>query len=269
MIVSILINTSVKKLNKVYDYLVKEEDIPKIEIGKRVKVSFGRGKDRFTEGIIVKVNDESYTSEYKLKEIDEILDDVSYVDETKLKLAKWMAYMYFCNVYDVLKLMLPPGTNNINSNKELKAKTETVVRLVKSIDEIQSDIEDEKIKSAKHQLVLNFLIENEYVTKKDVIEGLGISSSVLNTIEKNGYIYFENAIVEDDILDELNIEKDEKKVPTDEQKIAIDEINSAIAKGVHEKFLLFGVTGSRKDRSISSNNRKGFRKRKNSNCSCA
>ena len=246
MIVSILINTSVKSLNKVYDYLVKEEDIYKIEIGKRVKVSFGRGKDRFVEGIIVLVHDDSYTSLYKLKEVEEVLDEVSYIDETKLKLAKWMAYMYFCNVYDVLKLMLPPGTNNIDSNKELKAKQETVISLLKTAEEIEEDIESNAIKSAKHILVLNFLLENEYVTKKDVIEGLGISNSVISTLEKNGYITLEKVDIEDEDFLDLEVEKDEKKKPTLQQENAIKVINSAIEKGEHEKILLFGVTGSGK-----------------------
>ena len=42
MVVKILINTSIAKLNKVYDYLVKDEMIDKVEVGKRVKVNFGR-----------------------------------------------------------------------------------------------------------------------------------------------------------------------------------------------------------------------------------
>ena len=42
MIVKVLINTSVKKLNKVYDYSVAEDMISNISIGKRVKVNFGK-----------------------------------------------------------------------------------------------------------------------------------------------------------------------------------------------------------------------------------
>ena len=42
MVVKILINTSIAKLNKVYDYLVKDEMMDKVEVGKRVKVNFGR-----------------------------------------------------------------------------------------------------------------------------------------------------------------------------------------------------------------------------------
>ena len=45
MLAKILINTSVNTLNKVYDYLVPEELENDVEIGKRVQVSFGRGKN--------------------------------------------------------------------------------------------------------------------------------------------------------------------------------------------------------------------------------
>ena len=57
MIAKILINTSVNSLNKVYDYLVPEELIPQVEIGKRVQVSFGRGKN-LEEGIIVRLEED-------------------------------------------------------------------------------------------------------------------------------------------------------------------------------------------------------------------
>ena len=54
MIAKILINTSVNSLNKVYDYLVPDEMLNDIEVGKRVSVSFGRGKN-LEEGIVVKL----------------------------------------------------------------------------------------------------------------------------------------------------------------------------------------------------------------------
>ena len=249
MIACVLINTSVKKLNKVYDYLVKEEDIKKIEIGKRLKVNFGRGKNSYVEGIIVKIREDDYASNYKLKEIEEVLDEVSYIDETKLKLAKWMAYMYFCNVYDVLKLMLPPGTNNIDKSKVLKAKQEIVVKLNKEIDVIEHDIENKIIKTAKQILVLIFLeeIESEYVTLKDLLDGLNIGKSVINKLQETGYIVLDKVDVEDEFVIDENIKKDEKRIPTQQQEYAINKINSYIEKKENKKILLFGVTGSRKN----------------------
>lgn len=204
------------------------------------------GKDRFEEGIIVKIEDCSYKPSFKLKEIDSILDEISYVNEIKLKLAKWMAYMYFCNVYDCLKLMLPPGTNNVNSNKDLKAKQETIVILNKNQEEILADIDEGKVKSAKQILLYKFLIDNEYVTLSDLTEGLNISKSVINTAQKNDYIKLEKIDIKTNKLEDLNIERTNKLTPTEEQKVAIDGINELIKSGEHNQCLLFGVTGSGK-----------------------
>ena len=68
-VVKVLINTSVKSLNKVYDYLVPITLEDKVEIGKRVEVSFGRKNE---EGIIVKLYEETKedlnSRKYKLKD---------------------------------------------------------------------------------------------------------------------------------------------------------------------------------------------------------
>ena len=145
MVVKVLINTSVKTLNKVFDYLVPMDLENDIEIGKRVAVSFGRSKNQ-EEGIIVKIiDDEDYESKgYELKEISSVLDEYSYIDEDKLSLAKYISHIYFCNVYDALKLMLPPGTGSKNSSKSLKTKKNKRVLLNYSTEEIESFIEDER-----------------------------------------------------------------------------------------------------------------------------
>ena len=57
MIAKILINTSVNTLNKVYDYKVPDSLVPQVQIGKRVSVSFSRGKN-LEEGIIVKLEED-------------------------------------------------------------------------------------------------------------------------------------------------------------------------------------------------------------------
>ena len=94
MIVKVLINTSVSKLNKVYDYKVPQELEDKIEIGKRIEVSFGNKKET-EEAIIVKIiSDEEFTGNYKLKDVIDVIDDVSYINEERLKLAKNISYLY-------------------------------------------------------------------------------------------------------------------------------------------------------------------------------
>lgn len=249
IIAKVLINTSVKSLNKVYDYIVPELLEEDACIGKRVSVSFGRGKNK-EEGIIVKLveetDEEVKTRGYKLKEISEILDEISYVDEERLKLAKYISYVYFCNVYDALKLMFPPGTASKNSSKSLNTKQDTRVLLAKSPDEIMQDIENDVIKSAKHIQLLTFLIYNEYVLISDIIEGLGISRAVINTVVKNGYITLEKVDKEVDLLKDYNVERTYAKIPTPEQKNVIDKIGSYIYDEKYRQCLIFGVTGSGK-----------------------
>ncbi len=249
IIAKILINTSVKSLNKVYDYIVPELLEQEAEIGKRVLVSFGRGKNT-EEGIIVKLVEETKEEVdkrgYKLKEISEILDEVSYVDEERLKLAKYISYVYFCNVYDALKLMFPPGTASKNSSKNLNTKQDTRVMLAKSPDEIMMDIENNIIKSAKHIQLLTFLMYNEYVLTSDVIDGLGISRAVINTVVKNGYITLTKVDREVDLLKDYNVERTYAKDPTPEQREVINKIGSYIYDEKYRQCLIFGVTGSGK-----------------------
>lgn len=246
MVVKVLINTSVKTLNKVYDYKVPKELENEIEIGKRVEVNFGKSRAENEEGIIVKIEEDSLDRKYKLKEIVSILDDVSYINEEKLKFAKYISYLYFCNVYDAIKLMLPPGTRSKSSSKSVNTKQDSVLELVKSDMQINQDIESEKISSAKHIRLLKFLIENDYVMLNDIIDGLNISRAVVNTVVKNGYIKIVKVDPPRDILKDLEVETTYKMEPTSEQKNAILNINKYIFDETFKECLLFGVTGSGK-----------------------
>ena len=244
MIAKVLINTTVKSLNKVYDYNVPEELYDCVEVGKRVQVSFGRSKD--TEGIIVKLVEDNEKREYKLKDIISVIDEVSYINESRLKLAKYISHVYFCNVYDALKLMLPPGTASKNAKKTLNTKQDTRVVLVKTAKQIEEDIENEVLKSAKHIRVVRFLIENTFVVLNDIVEGLSISKAILKTLEKNGYIAFEKFTPEVDMLADFNIERTSAKNPTVEQKNAIEKILYHVYEEQYKQCLLFGITGSGK-----------------------
>ena len=245
MIAKILINTSVNTLNKVYDYKVPDSLVPQVQIGKRVSVSFGRGKN-LEEGIIVKLEEDYEPQKYKLKEISDILDDVSYIDEKRLKLAKYIAYVYFCNVYDALKLMLPPGTKSKNSSKSLDTKKDKKVVLIKSSDEIMQDIESNVVKSAKQIQLLSFLMYTDNVLMSDIIEGLSISRSVINTAKKNGYIDIVEVEKENDFLKDLDVKRTKALKPTEEQKYVIDGISKYIYDEEYKQCLIHGVTGSGK-----------------------
>jgi primosomal protein N' (replication factor Y) len=101
-------------LDKTFDYLVPEELVFQIQIGKRVKVPFGNKK---IVGIIYKIykNDENYDLE-KLKSVIKILDKESLFSDELLNLAEWLKNYYFCSIGEALWSIIPKSftTRKIN-----------------------------------------------------------------------------------------------------------------------------------------------------------
>lgn len=242
MIAKVLIDSSVKTLNKVYDYIIPFEFENEELLGKRVLVSFGTGKGSKKEGIIVKITPDKKDG-IKYKEIEEILDSTSYIDETRLKLAKWIAKSYFCNVYDALKLMLPPSSKGKLMNKDFTGKQVSVIYLARSTSQIEEDIANKKITSARHIKLLRYLGENENIYLDDAINALNISRAVIDTVQKNGYILIEKEDIKEEIVD---ITLDTKPNLTDEQERTVNSINNKMISGSFSTSLIYGVTGSGK-----------------------
>ena len=118
MIAEIIVNSSANELNRVFDYKVPEEyEVGKnIDVGYRVLVSFAFRK-QLEIGYIIGFKAES---PYKCKEISKVVD-IAF-DKNRIKLAQWMSNRYFCNLSDVFKLLVPPGTSN--KVDSVSAKTE-------------------------------------------------------------------------------------------------------------------------------------------------
>ena len=258
MIAEIIINSNAKDLDRTFDYEVPKEMINKIKIGNRVLVPFGRRKI-LEEGFVIDFKQESL---YETKQIKSF-EENSFLNEEKIKLAKWISKRYFCNLSDSIKLMLPPGTKTKNTENRIKEKTNNFVYLKKEIDEIEIEIEENKIKSEKQIRILRFLMENEEITISDLEVYTDTSRAIIKTLEKNGYIEIIERKVERNPFLNKDIEKTEKLKFTEEQQKAYSKIEQAIEDRMHSEFLIFGVTGSRKNRNLSTGNRKSYKRRKN------
>lgn len=240
MVVEVIINSTVKNLNKTFDYNVPAELAGTIKVGDRVLVPFGNGK-KFEEGFVVGFKNES---EYKIKNIVDIQEGFCLTEE-QIELAKWMARRYFCNVSDSIKMMLPPGTTTKILDNRVKEKNLNFVYLKKDIEEINFDIETKKIKSDKQIRILQFLKENDGVLTTDLEVFCDVSRAVINTLEKNGYIEIIEKKVERNPFINKNVKQDKDLELTEEQKNAYNSVESCIEKSKFKEFLLYGVTGSR------------------------
>lgn len=245
MIAEIIINSNAKDLDKTFDYEVPEEMIDKIKIGSRVLVPFGYRK-KLEEGFVIGFKEKSL---YETKQIKSF-EENPFLNEEKLKLARWIAKRYFCNLSDSIKLMLPPGTKANNIENRVKEKTNNFVYLKKDSDEIEFEIEMEKIKSEKQIRILRFLMENDAITVSDLEIFTDTSKAIIKTLEKNGYIEIIEKQVDRNPFLNKDIAKTEKLKLTEEQQIAYNKIEEAIEDRMHSEFLIFGVTGSRKNRNL-------------------
>ena len=188
-------------------------------------------------------------TEYETKDIASIEDGFD-LTEGNINLAKLMARRYFCNISDCIKLMLPPGTTTKVIENRVKQKNMLFVYLKKDIEEILSDIETKKIKSEKQIRVLNFLQDNDGILKTDLEVFTDTSSAVIKTLEKNGYIELIEKAVQRNPFINKDIKPSTKLKLTDEQQKAYNLVEEKIDKEEFGEFLLYGVTGSRKNRSI-------------------
>ena len=258
MIAEVIINRGAKKLNRTFDYNIPKEMEDYILVGSKVLIPFGKGKS-LEEGFVIKIKEKS---DYEVKDIIKIENSLT---DKQINLARWMAKRYFCNVSDCIKLMLTPGTRTKNKEKKVQDKLINTIYLKKDIEEIEFEIETKKIKSEKQKKIIKFVKDNEGATIQEIEMFTDCSRAIINTLIKNGYLEIVEKKVERDPLLNKKIEKTEKLNLTQEQEIAYKKVEEAINSNIYEQFLLYGVTGSRKDRSIFTTNRKSCKFAKVSN----
>ena len=257
MVAEVILNSNAKQLNKVFDYEIPESFASKVMIGSRVFVPFSNRKE-LDEGYVVAIKS---SSPYQLKQIVQVEDNL-LVGEREISLANWMSKRYFCNVSDCIKLMLPPGTTTKVIQNRVKEKNASFVYLTKEVEEIEAEIANNGMKSEKQIRALRFLMENDGALVSDLEIFADVSRAVLKSLEKKGYIELIEKQVERNPFLHKQVEKTQDLSLNEEQQKAFATICEAMDDCFYSEFLLFGVTGSRKNRNLFTVNRKSFERRK-------
>jgi primosomal protein N' len=237
MVAEVIINRTAKKLNRVFDYNIPKNMEDFVIIGSRVLVPFGKSK-KLEEAYVIGIKEES---QYEVKDIAKLEDSLT---NFQIKLAKWMARRYFCNVSDCIRLMQMPGTNS--KENKVKDKIINTVYLKKGIEEIEFEIETGKIKSPKHKKIIEFVKSNEGCTIPEIEMFTDCSRAIVNTLIKNNYLEIVEKTIDRDPLLDKKIDKTKCLKLTQEQQIAYKKIENSILNKNFSEFLLYGVTGSGK-----------------------
>lgn len=123
-VASVIVESSIRQTDKMFDYLVPDEMIPLLSRGMKVMVPFGGG-NKYTQAYIVDLREYEEYNGYKLKKVFDICDGSIWLDDEALDLALFLKSQYGCTFSDAIRTILPSGTTLKESihikmkNKEL------------------------------------------------------------------------------------------------------------------------------------------------------
>ncbi len=241
MYASILINRSNSNIDKSFTYKVPDIMRDKATIGKRVVVPFGMGNEKLA-GYIIELN-ENLNTNFKIKEIIDIVDDFPLFDLNTLELATFIKEKYICNYIDAINIAIPSGVRNINYDS-IQEKYVNIAYEDINIDETMSKLANDK--RLKTQFSVMEYIRNEGQTKiSELKEKLGITDSAINTLIQKGIFKIIMQDKKANIYEPINIKNENIKL-NEEQKVAIKTISNKIDKNTFTETLIHGVTGSGK-----------------------
>ncbi|MDF2546844.1 MAG: priA [Anaerosolibacter sp.] len=221
--VEIVINNKSSHTNTTYTYGIPDDLMDRISIGTRVMVPFGKG-NKLIEGYVVDDNVDIEIPAFKVKYIQDIVDEEKLISENLIELCKWMREKYLCTYIDAVQCMIPTGlsykldrkirlndsyNNGQTVDIRLSDKQKAVVEAIRthrnitesSLKQILSFEPTSTVKSLvdKGMIVLENHFKNEVNTLTEKIVGL---TEGLNIIEALGKLK-KNAIKQKQILNYL------------------------------------------------------------------
>lgn len=225
-------------LQKLFTYRLPAGLADVAKIGSRVSVSFGRQNlTGYIAGFRDDIDPASQLRDADIKDITELQDEDPLVSDEILALTKWAADYYATSWGEMLKASLPAG---MNASKQIKPKRRKAVRL------LRLPVDEDKLKD-QHRSVVEFVQSSGgEALFTDILEGLNIGASPINTLVKRGILEVTVKEVRRDPLSNFVSDAAGEFELTEAQSEALSQIVHAGRSGKYSAFLLHGVTGSGK-----------------------
>ena len=219
---------------KMLDYRVPEAMAEKIGVGSRVRIPV---RTRILPGTVIELLEECDFP--GVKEITGLLDERPMIRPAMLELAYWMADYYCCPLETAVCSVLPVAVRD----GRVSAKKQNSARLAREIRE--SDLEKISIRAPRQADALRVLMEaGKPLAVTKAANLAGVTEGVFRTLEKNGLVVIEAAVVARNPHSEQYVAGAEL-VLNAEQEAAMGAVVEEMGNPTCP-ILLFGVTGSGK-----------------------
>jgi primosomal protein N' (replication factor Y) len=218
-------------LDREFDYLIPVHLADRIGVGSHVLVPFGH---RQVRGFVVGFSDVA-SSEFKLKEIADVIGEKPLIRPQIIKLARWMADYYCAPVENAVRTVLPGAVRR----KGAKHKEQLNVR--------RTEMDATGVRfSEKQQLVMDALAAEPEMLLADLLIAAGVTAAPVKSLEKKGLLTIEKATIYRDPHAGVELLKTLAMELMPEQRTALTEIEKAVDHDGPQTVLLYGVTGSGK-----------------------
>ncbi len=239
---NIVIDISLEKLDRTFQYLVPEELKAELRPGMQVMIPFGKG-NRMISGYVLELTDTTEYDPAKIKPICKVIPDSITAQNQMLALAAWMRTNYGGTMNQALKTVLP--VKRKATEKEVK-----IVRLIMDREQAVA-IYNEMVR--KHQTararLMEALLEHGQIPYQTLSGKLNVSASVIKALEEKMILKVDHYRDYRDPLKALKTSSDNHWTSVtlnSDQRRVVEDIAARVAAGDTRPCLLHGVTGSGK-----------------------
>ena len=238
---NVIVDISLEKLDKTFQYIIPEHLQEYIRPGVRVDIPFGKG-NRIISGYVVEV---TKTPEFEIDKMKDILSvrlGSKPIESQLIALAVWMKEHTGSTLNQALKTVIPV-------KQQVNAKENISISLAVNKKEAESLYNSyfNRKNTKKRAELIRFLIENKEIDKKQAIEKFKISDAIIKNMLKSEIIKKSTSQI---YRNPLILEKAtcENKVVTlnEEQVKVVNNIKNSIESKDTRPHLIHGVTGSGK-----------------------
>lgn len=229
-IATVAVERTFFNLDSDYDYAVPAALADRVRPGVAVEVPFGSG-NRMRRGIVLQV---FVGINPALKDIACVCDYGTVLDESQIRLARWMKSRYFCTTYECLLQMLPRGFGKIG------------VAGVRMAELTVSRGEELPRLTPKQQSVADLLLDIGSATVEEIKTLCGVGDGVLKNMEKCGVLRFFKKEKYRNPYADLPAAPKAAEIELSAEQTKAYRTLSAMLDGDGGSALLYGVTGSGK-----------------------
>jgi primosomal protein N' (replication factor Y) len=219
-----------------YTYIVPDELRDRLTTGMRVRVPFGRG-NRMLTGYCVDLRPDTAAGR-SLKKVRSVVDEVALLSPTMLRLTRWMADYYMCELDQVLDAVVPAVVRGGAGTREityLSVPTSVAARLT------QLDLPPKQAHALKC-----LAAARRPLTPAELAAAAGCSQVPIAGLRNKGLVVAGRRRVLAGQPDEPAAEREPHHHLNEDQQRALDAIAATLHRGQHETLLVYGVTGSGK-----------------------